>query len=378
MKIAVGHSIDPMLDVAMEEIISRCEQQLGDAQPGAAILYACIDCDHQQILDTLAERWPGLPLVGCTTDGELSSQMGFQEDSISLMLFSSEKIDFQVTVARDLSQGMEASIAQALAEVPQDTHLCFALPESLTVSGASVVRSLQNQLGPGVTLFGGSAADQWSFERTHQFFGQEILEDSAPLLLFCGDLHVSSGISSGWSPMGEGGTVTRSQGNQVFEINHHSALSFYRTYLGDHITITQEYPLGVFEEPGSDQYYMRAPMSYDAQDQSITFAGDVPEGSRVFITEAARGGILSACEESITTAHQNFQGDPQAALVISCAARKQVLGTRTRQEHEALKRLIRADLPVLGFYSYGEIAPLPGGARAQFHNETFVTVLLGD
>ena len=34
------------------------------------------------------------------------------------------------------------------------------------------------------------------------------------------------------------------------------------------------------------------------------------------------------------------------------------------------------DVPVVGFYSYGEIAPICGRNHAHFHNETFVTVVL--
>jgi hypothetical protein len=378
MKIAVAHSIDPLLDAALEEIMAQCEQQLEGTQPQVALLYACIDCDHQAILDAIARRWPGLPLVGCTTDGELTSQVGFQEDSISLMLLASEELTFYTRVARDLSQGIEAAIQASLYQMPVDTRLCFALPESLTVSGASVVRHLQQQLGQEVTLVGGTSGDQWTFHQTHQFFGQEVLTDSVPMLLCCGPLKLATSVSSGWCPMGAGGIVTRSEGKYVYEIDHQPAIAFYRNYLGDHVAVTREYPLGVIEEPGSQEFYLRAPVHYNQEKDAIIFFGDVPQGRQVFITEASRDAITEACKASITQALDKLQAPPQLALIISCSARKQILGTRTHQEHDTLARLLPDKVPVMGFYSYGEIAPQNQSPKAQFHNETFVTVLLGE
>jgi hypothetical protein len=379
MKIAVGHSVDPLLAHALEEIFTRCEAQLQGARPHAGILFTCIDCDHQAVLDAIQQRWPGLPLIGCTTDGELTSELAFQEDSISLQLFSSEKIKFYAGLGDNLSKGVRAAVARALADAPADAALCVALPESLTVSGASVVQALQGALGPRTTLVGGTAGDQWSFSSTRQFFGDQVLQDSLPVLLFHGALHQGVGVSSGWLPMGKEGLVTRAKGNIVYEINDIPALSYYKYYLGESAVVTQEYPLGVFEEEGSDQYYMRAPLSFNEVEGSVTFAGDVPQGSRVYLTEAGRGGILSACEASIQMARARYSGEaPQGALVISCAARKQLLGTRTEEEYQLLAREISPDLPVIGFYSYGEIAPLEERAQAHFHNETFVTVLLGE
>ena len=114
-----------------------------------------------------------------------------------------------------------------------------------------------------------------------------------------------------------------------------------------------------------------------SEDGAITFAGDVPEGSLVQATTASTADVLEAAELSLRAAKDDF-GDraPAAAVVISCAARKQLLGTNTQKEYELLKQHV-GDVPVIGFYSYGEIAPLCGRNTASFHNETMVTVLLG-
>ena len=119
-------------------------------------------------------------------------------------------------------------------------------------------------------------------------------------------------------------------------------------------------------------------MSYDPEKESVTFAGDVPTGSSVQITGAGREGIVDGARQSVEQARENLgSATPSGALLVSCAARKQLLGTRTSKEHDILQECLGQDVPMLGFYSYGEIAPQGAHNVADFHNETCVTVLLG-
>ena len=69
---------------------------------------------------------------------------------------------------------------------------------------------------------------------------------------------------------------------------------------------------------------------------------------------------------------------PSAALLFSCAARRQILGSRTAEEYKLIKLNMRDELPACGFYANGEISPLQQRGQTYFHNETFVTVLIGE
>ena len=70
--------------------------------------------------------------------------------------------------------------------------------------------------------------------------------------------------------------------------------------------------------------------------------------------------------------------DPSAVLYFSCASRRQLLGSRTAEEYEAAQACCDRPIPSLGFYTNGEISPLQRGQTSRFHNETFVTLLLGE
>jgi hypothetical protein len=73
----------------------------------------------------------------------------------------------------------------------------------------------------------------------------------------------------------------------------------------------------------------------------------------------------------------NYPGQhPAVILFFSCFARQYILGSRTHEECELVKHHLTGDIPYAGFYTFGEISPL--GSETLFHNETFVTLILGD
>jgi sigma-B regulation protein RsbU (phosphoserine phosphatase) len=64
-------------------------------------------------------------------------------------------------------------------------------------------------------------------------------------------------------------------------------------------------------------------------------------------------------------------------MAFSCAFRKNLLGTRVGQELQILKKNLPQQLPIVGFYSFGEIAPIVKGQESFFHGATLVTLLVG-
>lgn len=376
MRIIIGHSDDPDGGLAIQDVIEQLAAKLGDAPPAGALLYTCIDIDHQAILDGIQARWPGLPLIGCTTDGECSSVLQFVEDSVVLTLFVGDELDLRVGLGRGVRDDAAAAIDAALAPVLSagTPSLVIALPESIGVSGATVVQELNRKLPAESVLVGGTAGDQWRFEATLQFFGGEVVRGTVPVLAFGGDLRVSVGIACGWSPLGRRGVITRAEGSILYEIDQAPALDFLHANMG-HADPNPEFPFAIYE-PGADGFYLRAPMAA-GPDGHIVLAGDVPVGAEIQLTEAGRDEILDGARHAAALALDGFEGTPEALLVFSCAARKQVLGTRCAEEIGLLQSALAPSVCTAGFYTYGEIGPLATGERSRFHNETVVAALIG-
>ena len=380
LKVAVGHSNDPDSHSAIDEVLEQCIRSLAGVTPQAGILFAAIDFEHSLILKQINQAFPDIELIGGTTDGELSSVLEFQQDSLTLMVFSSEEIEIKAGVGREVSKNpvevIRQAVAQAQGKSTTTSQLCLTVPEGFTASGVSILDGLKRVLGQSVPIFGGLAADHWRFQKTYQFFRSEVLSDAVPILLFSGALLFSHSLASGWHPIGKKSRVTKVNQNIIYEIDDKPAIEFYRHYFGD-LPPSAEYPLAVFDREGK-HFFLRAANVFDEESGSITLFADIPEQAVVQIAETTREDILAASQTSIREALASYPGtEPEAALFFSCASRRKILGTRTKEEYEIAKSCLTKALPICGFYSSGEIAPLQQKGQTEFHNKTFVTLLLG-
>jgi hypothetical protein len=382
MRSILGHSDEVESDQAADEVVEQCLQDLDGESPKAGLLFASVEYDHGPILRRILDRWPGLPLIGGSSDGELSSRLGFRHDSVLLTLLTGDELEASVGLGRDLSLDTDRATREALSTVETATaRLCLTV-FAPTANGSAVVRALDAGLPQGSPVFGGLSGDHRTFSHTREFFGAEVLTDSLPVLTLSGEFDFGWGLGSGWFPIGEEHEVTASDGHVVRSIDGRPAIEIYR----QHYAVTShgslgEFPLAVYAD-GERDWMLRAMLGNDPESGAIRFAGEVPAGSRVRMTEVLPEGILSGSNDSLGAALSSFPGSrPELAVIFSCAARKWVLGTQAEQEAgrlgECASSCGQQDLPISGLYVFGEISPQPHGRSSRFHNETCVSLVLG-
>jgi hypothetical protein len=327
MRACVVHSQDVDSVDAVAELIAGAQVALGASLPRVAMLFAGIDHDFAVVLEQINAQWPGIALIGCTTDGEMSSHILFAEDSLALVLLSGDDCHAVSGVARSVSTDVAGCIRASVNDAVQRLarrgggdrpsngaapRLCITMPDGLTVSGSAALSALRAALGDAVPIFGGTAGDQWRFTGTRQFHGTEVLQDSVPFLLFGEGVVFSCGVDTGWRPIGREGRVTDVvDGHVVRAIDGRPATEFYREFLGNaDITHLTEYPLAVAADDGrASLYYLRAPGRTDEAGGCIHFLGDVPDGARVHITTTNRDQILAATRSSFRRALDDFPKD---------------------------------------------------------------------
>lgn len=391
LKVVVGHSEDPDSQYAIGEVLEQCSQDLMGMAPAAGILFAAIDFDHAIILEEILRVYPGIELIGCTTDGEISSKAGFGQDSLTLMLFCSDTVEIHAGVGYCASKNPSVAASQAVHQATAKsshalegcgytTKLCIALPASYigdgtTANGGMLLKGLENAFGFQVPIVGGAAGDQCRSKITYQFYGSNVLTDSLPILTFGGDVVFSFGAACGWRPIGRKSMITKASGSRLYEIDGIPAVEFYQRYLGGRLP-SAENSLAVYFGD-SERYYIRVPNALE-KDGSINLLDDIPEQAIVQLTDASRDDIIAASLNSFQTALQNYPGNKlDAVLLFSCCCRRWVLGTRTKEEYEVIKNSLPYEAPICGFYTYGELAPLQFPGPNYYHQETFVTLLIG-
>jgi hypothetical protein len=388
-RMAVGHSDDIDLDDALATVFDECDAALDGARPCAGLLLASWDADHRAMVDSIRGHYPGIELAGTTSLGEMSSVLGFSEDSVGLALFASDAVDITAGLGRDVTTdpvgAVRSAVADARSRTAQAPSLCVAMPTVAAVEASVIIDALRAELGPDVPIFGGGAAPQDATAdprdrrgEGRQIVGDVVTEGAIAILLISGPLAYSFGVDTGWRGVGPRATITQVSDAGVVEIDGRPAIDFYERYLGIAAPAIAN-PVAVFETPDADRCYLRTPIAYDRETGCILFFGAIPEGATVQLTLASTEEIFDGARASIGDALASFPAGrtPEAALVYSCATRRFLLGTRVAGEIDVVRSALGAATPVAGLYCMGEIAPQAAGERSRFHNATLVSILLG-
>ena len=329
--------------------------------------------------------YPTAHLLGCSTAGEVCGAQVF-EDSLVVTAVHFEHTPVRMAHVRldpqSDSQKAGETLARTLPQTVDDggsdpeqklTHV-LVLSDGLKVNGSHLVRGLAEHLPEGVTVTGGLAGDGARFGET-RVFGSDAPEQGviAAVGLYGSRLTVGFGSLGGWAPFGPERLVTKSAGNVLFELGGRPALGLYKQYLGDHASGLPAtgllFPLSVRVKPG-DTPLVRTILAVDEEQQSMTFAGDVPEGSYARLTKANVDRLIDGAMDAARASCPAGSIAPELALLISCVGRKLVLKQRVDDEVEGVQSILGAQAALAGFYSYGEIAPFSRGEPSELHNQT--------
>ena len=117
---------------------------------------------------------------------------------------------------------------------------------------------------------------------------------------------------------------------------------------------------------------VRTILAVNEKDQSMTFAGDMPEGVPAMFMKANFDRLVDGALNAGLMSVEKLGGKPaELAVLISCIGRKLVLKERIEDEIEAVRSTIGPTVAITGFYSYGELCPMaPTEKQCQLHNQT--------
>jgi serine phosphatase RsbU (regulator of sigma subunit) len=386
LRMAVGHAkcLDP--DCAARGAAESCRQGLGGRDPAGLLLFVGVSYDHAAILERIESVFPGVPLVGTTSAGEMSAAGGTSDDSVLLVAFGGEGVGCATGLARDFAapettpaQAARAALEAVRPRLAGPPALCLVFPDGGRGGVQAFSQALAEGLGPDCPVLGGvSARHAAEHLPKRQFHGREVLSQSAPFLLLTGEVPAVQRLSRGWRPVGSLARVTGVTGSVVRRIGDRSALGFYRHYLGPRAEPALELPLAVMCEKYKD-FILRVPHFFSEDDGSIEFPGGVPEGAMVQLAEATRPEMLADIRKLAKgLARDAVAGAPPAgALIFSCATRKDILGTKSVVEIEAMRDALPPGTPIAGFYCQGEVGTTGPGMPLHLQNGTMVALVLG-
>ena len=339
--------------------------------------------DRDQPFASIRTAYPRSCILGCSTSGEIDN-IEVKDDSIVGVVVRFKAAELRrasasIGAAED-SAGAARTIAEQLAQ--DDLRAVLVLSDGLQVNGSQLVAGFNQVLPESVIITGGLAGDGDRFENTW------ILEGGRPTSgmvsavgLYGRHLRVGHGSRGGWDIFGPERTVTRSRNNVLYELDGKPALELYKRYLGERAAELPAaallFPLSLRRSSDERQSVVRTILSIDEAEQSMTFAGDIPEGFLAQLMRANFDRLINASADAAEQTHNPDPTGPVLAIAISCVGRRLVLGERTEEELEAALEALPDRAVQIGFYSYGEISPFESGA-CDLHNQTMTMTTISE
>lgn len=326
-------------------------------------------------IDALHGAYPKAQIVGCSTSGEICDSRVLDDTIVATAVALEHTRVKRASVELDsIPSSYEAGkkLAAMLSE-PGLAHV-VVLSDGLRVNGSELVRGLGDALPRGVAVTGGLSGDGTRFQETLVLCDGEVSSGRIVAVGFYGDrLKVGCGSLGGWDPFGPERVVTKSRDNVLYQLDGRDALELYKSYLGEAAAGLPAtgllFPLSI-RTPGHEPV-VRTILSIDEQSHSLTFAGDIPEGSFARLMRANFDRLIDGSAQAAQTSYEAVGAvPPQLALLISCVGRKLVLKQRVEEEVESVRDVLGAEAAMTGFYSYGEISPFTAAAPCELHNQT--------
>ena len=327
---------------------------------------------------------PKAHLFGCSTSGEIRGTH-LQEESLVATAVAFARTSIQGASVDVQACGSSRACGEQLGDrLPKDNliHVCV-LSDGVNVNGSELVQGLLARLPSGVQVTGGLAGDGERFQQTLVFFDESPQPGRVAAVGFYGKhLRVGYGSLGGWDPFGPERLITRSTGNVLYELDGQPALALYKKYLGEHAAGLPAtgllFPLSIRTADGTSSL-VRTILGVDEAKQSMTFAGDIPQGGRARLMKANFDRLVEGASGAAKTSHEALGPiPPDLGLLISCVGRKLVLKQRTEDELEAVQEVLGPKTTLAGFYSYGEICPSAPNANCELHNQTMTITTLSE
>lgn len=350
------------------------------------------DSDHTLVLafadrslepDPLVELTSALPsavITGCSTSGQIvGGEVADEPLAVALVKFRGRRptvvsVDFEPDEA---AAGIGRRLGRAVTSSVDFTPTCVVLlSEGVSVNASDLVAGLAEELPTSCRISGGLAGDGDRFEQTWVWVDGRANTHAVVALAFADNVSVRFGSQGGWQGFGPYRKITRSRSSTLYELDGKPALTLYREYLGD---LAAElpgsalmYPLCI-ESPDRRTSYVRTILGIDETDESMRFAGDVPEGWSARLMRTTTDRLVEGAHQA---ALASAQREVSLTLAISCVGRRLAMGSRSEEETEAVLDALGADSSVIGFYSYGEISPIDGVSG--LHNQTMTVTTFAE
>ena len=342
------------------QAVGELKTGLGGADFQHIIVFFAVDHDAATLNQALAEAFPGVPVSGCTTAGEIGPA-GMMQGGILAIAFPrhgfkvhSELIPDIVRLgverATQAARRLKSQLSIEPNRILKDNVFALLLIDGLSNAEETIVAAINWALDD-IQLVGGSAGDSLAFRRTQLLHGGRVAERAAILMMIESEFPFCVFKTQNFEPTPIKLVVTAADAENriVYELNAEPAAREYAAAIGllpDDLGPFSfaSYPLVV--KIGGD-YYCRSIRNMNP-DGSLSFFCAIDEG---LVFTVARPQDMLRSTASMLAELDAKLGGIDLVVGFDCILRR--LDAETHQIRHQISELYR-EYSVAGFQTYGE------------------------
>ena len=383
LKIAVGSSTLINGREAGFQAVEAALEQVGRQPIAFGWVISSYIYPIDQVLYGVTDLIGDAPLLGFSSSAELTMD-GLRRRSVVVALFCGEDVYARGNWRAEFSGDSRACAQHVLQELQPDAEIGESLlivADGLNGDPADLCHVLSQAATP---VAGCLAGGNLHMGRTYQIGGRASGGGGLAAAVLGGDLTIAVGAAHGWQVVGAMARLSRVQGNWVREIDGRPPSELYAHLFGLPAKqwihpplneLVRLYPLGLHED---SDLVVRSPLRMEA-DGSLRMNAELPEGGAVDLMVGTQEACLQAVESAVGDALAALGSThPKLALLLVDEAWQTILELRPGAEVEAVRSVVGNDVPVLGGYTYGQIARLRPNQGVDLLNQHVLIVLFGE
>lgn len=342
----------------VNQAVAEIKESLNGCDPRAVLFFAASTYTPSELSQQMQQSFPGLPVFGCTTSGELASGV-MRENSIVAMAFNSDIVkDISVELLKDIQAAPVEAVDQAfsgfadhfqtpVSELDHSRYVGIVLMDGMSRSEEKIMERIGDL--SELIFVGGSAGDDLKFQETFVFINGEAYSDAALLIIIKSGVPFDIIKTQSFQKTDKKliATKVNEANREIIEFNHQPALNAYAAAVNTTVAQAPEmflkYPIGLMVD---DQPFVRSPQQVSGS--SILFYCNVVEGMELSLLEGT--DIINDTRKDVKNKIYEM-GDISGIINFHCILRTLQLKQEGRTQEYAD---IFNHYPMIGFSTYGE------------------------
>ncbi|NUP08138.1 MAG: hypothetical protein HOW73_18985 [Polyangiaceae bacterium] len=365
------------------------DMQADAASPSWILVYATVDQRYGDAVQTIARRYPNVPIFGATSFQGVMHEGGFSRGVFALAGESGDGVRAAHVIkraagrkARNDAKAAALEIIERLGTRP-DALLLHATPgfEERLLEG--VTDAFDGKAPP---LYGGSAADD-DLSGNWRIFTESAVEEEGFLLVgFSSKKPVHGSFVAGYNPGTKRGKVTAAHDRVIRSIDGRPAARVYNEWLdgalddvleigGNVLSRTSLHPLGhVVDRVGAVPRYLLSHPHAIGRDGSLSLFTDVHVGDEIVLMVGSADALVDRTDQVAARAARGA-GPLRGGILVYCAGCVGTIGERAtdvaQRFHDRIGRV-----PFLGIATFGEQGCYVGTPSQNRHGNLMCDAIL--